>query len=121
MDTPVSRSALYGKLTKSLFRSLESATTFCKLRANPYVELTHWLHQLIQQPENDIHNVLRHYQITSADVEKALIQQLNILPAGASVINDFSHHIDLSVEKAWMLASIRFGDQKIRSGWLLLA
>ena len=57
MDTPVSRSALYGKLTKSLFRSLESATTFCKLRANPYVELTHWLHQLIQQPENDIHNV----------------------------------------------------------------
>ncbi|EIS6465006.1 ATP-dependent Clp protease ATP-binding subunit [Escherichia coli] len=121
MGTPVSRSALYGKLTKSLFRSLESATTFCKLRANPYVELTHWLHQLIQQPENDIHNVLRHYQITSADVEKALIQQLNILPAGASVINDFSHHIDLSVEKAWMLASIRFGDQKIRSGWLLLA
>ncbi|MGX5944808.1 AAA family ATPase [Escherichia coli] len=121
MDTPVSRSALYGKLTKSLFRSLESATSFCKLRANPYVELKHWLHQLIQQPENDIHNVLRHYQITSADVEKALIQQLNILPAGASVINDFSHHIDLSVEKAWMLASIRFGDQKIRSGWLLLA
>ncbi|EEV5948009.1 type VI secretion system ATPase TssH [Escherichia coli] len=121
MDTLVSRSALYGKLTKSLFRSLESATTFCKLRANPYVELTHWLYQLIQQPENDIHNVLRHYQITSADVEKALIQQLNILPAGASVINDFSHHIDLSVEKAWMLASIRFGDQKIRSGWLLLA
>ncbi|HEM0466566.1 TPA: type VI secretion system ATPase TssH [Escherichia coli] len=121
MDTPVSRSALYGKLTKSLFSSLESATTFCKLRANPYVELTHWLHQLILQPENDIHNVLRHYQITSADVETALIQQLNILPAGASVINDFSHHIDLSVEKAWMLASIRFGDQKIRSGWLLLA
>lgn len=100
MDTPVSRSALYGKLTKSLFRSLESATTFCKLRANPYVELTHWLHQLIQQPENDIHNVLRHYQITSADVENALIRQLEILPAGASVINDFSHHIDSSVEKA---------------------
>ncbi|TGC29033.1 AAA family ATPase [Escherichia sp. E1130] len=121
MDTPVSRSALYGKLTRPLFRSLESATTFCKLRANPYVELIHWLHQLIQQPENDIHNVLRHYQITSSDVETALIQQLNILPSGASVISDFSHHIDLSVEKAWMLASIRFGDQKIRSGWLLLA
>ncbi|EJV7176965.1 type VI secretion system ATPase TssH [Escherichia sp. 93.1518] len=121
MDTPVSRSALYGKLTKPLFRSLESATTFCKLRANPYVELTHWLHQLIQQPENDIHHVLRHYQITSFDVENALIQQLDILPDGASVISDFSHHIDLSVEKAWMLASIRFGDHKIRSGWLLLA
>ncbi|MDI8978029.1 hypothetical protein MJN47_29725, partial [Salmonella enterica subsp. enterica serovar Lubbock] len=39
----------------------------------------------------------------------------------ASAISDFSHHIDLSVEKAWMLASVRYGDNKIRSGWLLLA
>ncbi|EDT2963540.1 type VI secretion system ATPase TssH [Salmonella enterica subsp. enterica] len=121
MDTPVSRSALYGKLAGPLFRSLESATTFCKLRANPYVELTHWLHQLIQQPDNDIHHVLRHYRISSGDVEKALLRQLDTLPAGASAISDFSHHIDLSIEKAWLLASIRYGDHKIRSGWLLLA
>ncbi|EDT7383626.1 TPA: Clp protease ClpB [Salmonella enterica] len=46
METPVSRSALYGKLAGPLFRSLESATAFCKLRSNPWVELTHWLHQL---------------------------------------------------------------------------
>lgn len=46
METPVSRSALYGKLAGPLFRSLESATAFCKLRSNPQVELTHWLHQL---------------------------------------------------------------------------
>ncbi|MBE5641955.1 hypothetical protein HIN55_24115, partial [Salmonella enterica subsp. enterica serovar Typhimurium] len=43
-----------------LFRSLESATAFCKLRSNPWVELTHWLHQLTQQPDNDILHVLRH-------------------------------------------------------------
>ncbi|EIF0327167.1 Clp protease ClpB [Salmonella enterica] len=47
METPVSRSALYGKLAGPLFRSLESATAFCKLRSNPWVELTHWLHQLL--------------------------------------------------------------------------
>lgn len=55
METPVSRSALYGKLAGPLFRSLESATAFCKLRSNPWVELTHWLHQLTQQP--DIYSV----------------------------------------------------------------
>lgn len=54
-------------------------------------------------------------------MEKALLRQLDMLPAGASAISDFSHHIDLSVEKAWMLASVRYGDNKIRSGWLLLA
>lgn len=121
MEITVSRSALYGKLTASLFRSLESATTFCKLRSNPYVELTHWLHQLIQQPDSDIHHILRHYRIAASDVEKSLLQQLDLLPSGASAISDFSHHIDLSIEKAWMLASIRYGDHKIRSGWLLLA
>lgn len=49
METPVSRSALYGKLAGPLFRSLESATAFCKLRSNPWVELTHWLHQLLEE------------------------------------------------------------------------
>lgn len=121
MDAPVSRNALYGKLAEPLFRSLESATAFCKLRSNPWVELTHWLHQLTQQPDNDILHVLRHYQIPFSDVEKALLRQLNMLPSGASAISDFSHHIDLSVEKAWMLASVRYGDNKIRSAWLLLA
>jgi len=121
MDTLVSRSTLYGKLGGPLFRSLESATAFCKLRANPWVELTHWLYQLIQLPNNDIIHILRYYQIPLSDVEKALLRQLDTLPSGASAISDFSHHIDLSVEKAWMLASIRYGDNKIRSGWLLLA
>lgn len=82
METPVSRSALYGKLAGPLFRSLESATAFCKLRSNPWVELTHWLHQLTQQPDNDILHVLRHYQIPLSDVEKALLRQLDMLPAG---------------------------------------
>ncbi|MJG42140.1 hypothetical protein DL151_26550, partial [Salmonella enterica subsp. salamae] len=88
METPVSRSALYGKLAGPLFRSLESATAFCKLRSNPWVELTHWLHQLTQQPDNDILHVLRHYQIPLSDVEKALLRQLDMLPAGASAISD---------------------------------
>ena len=43
----ISRSVLFGKLDSLLFTSLESATAFCKLRGNPYVELAHWLHQLM--------------------------------------------------------------------------
>jgi type VI secretion system protein VasG len=41
----ISRLALFGKLNPLLFKSLEGATVFCKLRGNPYVELVHWLHQ----------------------------------------------------------------------------
>ncbi|WP_428994875.1 Clp protease ClpB, partial [Escherichia coli] len=34
----ISRAVLFGKLDTLLFTSLESATAFCKLRGNPYVE-----------------------------------------------------------------------------------
>jgi len=37
----ITRKNLFGKLNTSLFKSLESATTLCKLRGNPYVELIH--------------------------------------------------------------------------------
>ena len=38
----ISRAALFGKLNSLGYKSLESATVFCKLRGNPYVELVHW-------------------------------------------------------------------------------
>lgn len=44
----ISRQALFGKLGVQLYRGIESATNFCKLRGNPFVELVHWLHQLLQ-------------------------------------------------------------------------
>ena len=49
----ISRAVLFGKLEPLLFSSLERATAFCQQRGNPYVELVHWLHQLMQQQEGD--------------------------------------------------------------------
>ncbi len=53
----ISRSVLFGKLDSLLFTSLESATAFCKLRGNPYVELAHWLHQLMQSPDGYLQQI----------------------------------------------------------------
>ena len=41
----ISRAALFGKLNPIAYKAIEGATTFCKLRGNPYVELVHWLHR----------------------------------------------------------------------------
>lgn len=35
----ISRQALFGKLGTTLYRSIESAAAFCKLRGNPYIEV----------------------------------------------------------------------------------
>ena len=44
----ISRVALFGKLNPLAYKAIEGATVFCKLRGNPYVELVHWLHQILQ-------------------------------------------------------------------------
>ena len=44
----ISRVALFGKLNELTYKGIESATVFCKMRGNPYVELVHWLNQILQ-------------------------------------------------------------------------
>ena len=59
----ISRVALFGKLNSVAYKGIEGATVFCKLRGNPYVELVHWLHQLIQASDSDLHRIFKHYAL----------------------------------------------------------
>ncbi|KWN10848.1 type VI secretion system ATPase TssH [Burkholderia ubonensis] len=117
----ISRLALFGKLGGTLFKGVESATAFCKLRGNPYVELVHWLHQLLQQTDSDLHRIVRHAGIDRDALDRDVARALAALPAGASSISDLSHHIEAAIERAWVLATLRFGDRRIRGAWLVAA
>lgn len=117
----IPRRALFGKLGLTLFRAIESATSFAKLRGNPYVELVHWLHQLWQVPGTDLQRIVSHYGLNDAQVSKDFLSALETLPNGASGLNDFSHHIQTAIERAWVLSSLTMNDTRIRSAWLLAA
>jgi type VI secretion system protein VasG len=117
----ISRQALFGKLNLSLFRAVESATAFAKLRGNSYVELTHWLHQMWQVNSSDLKRICQHYQIADAQLESEFNQSLLQLRAGASSLVDFSHHIEDAIEKAWMISSLEYRLGAIRGLTLLLA
>ncbi|MFM9925127.1 type VI secretion system ATPase TssH [Variovorax sp. H27-G14] len=117
----VARRTLFGKLNLSLFRSLESATAFAKLRGNPYVELVHWLQQISQSSDGDLQRLCRHFRIDSVVLERDLSAALVALPAGATAVSDFSGHVEQAIERAWVLASLQFGDRHIRGAWLLTA
>ncbi len=117
----IPRRALFGKLNTELFRAIESATAFAKLRGNSYVELVHWLHQLWQLPGGDLHRIASHYQLDPAQVEKDLTFALAQLPNGATGINDFSHQIESAIERAWIFSSLSMNDRRIRGAWLLAA
>jgi len=116
----ISRAVLFGKLDTLLFTSLESATAFCKLRGNPYVELVHWLHQLMQQQDGDLQQLIRYFSLDEAALTRDIVAALDRLPRGASAVSDLSEHIDSAVERAWVYGSLKFGVQKIRGGHLLI-
>ena len=117
----ISRQALFGKLGATLYRSVESATAFCKLRGNPYVELVHWLHQLLQMTDSDLHRIVWHAGIERDALDRDMARALSALPAGASSISDFSHHVELAIERAWVLATLSYNDRRVRGAWLTAA
>ncbi len=117
----ITRKNLFGKLNTILFKSVESATTLCKLRGNPYVELVHWLNQIYQQQDSDIKHIIRHFEVDAEMLERDFAQALTRLPAGASSISDFSYHIELAIERSWVFASLECHNNCIRSGHLLIA
>ncbi|RSZ60369.1 type VI secretion system ATPase TssH [Massilia atriviolacea] len=116
----ISRLALFGKLNPTLYAAIESATAFCRLRGNPYVELVHWIHQLWQAPDGDLQHVASHFNVEREQLTRDLLTALDRLPRGAGAVSDLSGHIDEAVERAWVYASLTFNAEKIRGAHLLL-
>jgi type VI secretion system protein VasG len=117
----IRRSVLFGKLNSVGYKSLESATVFCKMRGNPYVELVHWLQQLLQVPDADVQRVVRHFGLDQSRLAKDITSALDRLPRGATSLSDLSAHIDEAMESAWVLATLVFGEYRIRTGHVLAA
>ncbi len=116
----ISRATLFGKLNPLMFKAAEGAVTFCKLRGNPHVELVHWLFQIVNLPDSDLHRILRHFDVDSARLVRDLQNVLERLPRGASTIEDFAEHLPYTVKEAWMYATLLFGESQVRSGYLVV-
>jgi len=116
----ISRVALFGKLNPLVYKTIEGATVFCKLRGNPYVELVHWLTQLLENNGSDVHAIVRHYALDAAALARDVTAALDRLPRGSTSLSDFSEQIPDAIERAWVYGSLQFGDGAVRSGYLLL-
>ncbi|HIV69387.1 MAG TPA: type VI secretion system ATPase TssH, partial [Candidatus Aquabacterium excrementipullorum] len=116
----ISRVALFGKLNPLGYKAIEGATVFCKLRGNPYVELIHWITQLLQNNESDIDAIVRHYALDSSVLAKDVTTALDRLPRGSTAISDFSEQIEAAIERGWVYGTLKYGDSQVRTGYLLL-
>ncbi|MFY7837327.1 MAG: type VI secretion system ATPase TssH [Novosphingobium sp.] len=117
--TEISRSALFGRLNQTALKGIETATGFCKMRGNPYVELVHWIHVLLQDPQNDIAAIRTAFGLDDESLARQVVAALDVLPRGATAISDFSPQIEEAIEKGWLYASLQFGAGRVRTGHLL--
>ncbi|OAM90611.1 type VI secretion system ATPase TssH [Termitidicoccus mucosus] len=117
----IKRSTLFGKLNPLAYKALEGATVFCKMRGNPYVELLHWLNQIFQTQDTDLHHICGHFSLDASRLAADLTAALDRLPRGATAIADFSPHIERATQQAWTYTTLLFGENAIRTGHLVLA
>jgi type VI secretion system protein VasG len=115
------RIQLFSKLDEKAYKAIESATILCKTRGNPYIELTHWVNQILLSENTDWHEALRFFALDEGKLSKDMIAAMDALPRGASSISDFSNIIELAIKEAWMIASLVFKEGAIRTGHLLIA
>src|SRR5262245_48920171 len=116
----ISRVTLFGKLNSTAYKAIESATVFCKMRGNPYVELVHWIHQLVQLQDSDLHRILREFQVDPSRMAADLTEALDRLPRGSTSISDLSSHVEDAVERGWVYGSLMFGENQVRTGHLVV-
>lgn len=99
---------------------MESATVFCKMRGNRYVELVHWLSQILQLQDSDLHRIVSHFGIDLCRLAKDLTTGLDRLPKGSAGSLDLSSQIEEATERGWIYGSLMFGESQIRTGHMLL-
>lgn len=116
----IKRTALFGKLNSLAYKATEGATVFCKMRGNPYVELVHWIHQILNTPDSDLHRIIAKFGIDQSRLASDLMGALDKLPRGATSISDFSPHLEEAVERGWVYASLLFNDSQVRTGYLVI-
>lgn len=117
--TEISRKALFGRLNPTSLKAVETATGFCKMRGNPYVELAHWLHIMMQDSSNDVASIRTAFGLDEGQLAQDIVTTLDSLPRGASAISDFSPQIEEAIEKGWLYASLQFGSGSVRTGHVI--
>jgi type VI secretion system protein VasG len=119
--TGITRAVLLGKLSPLAYRCVEAASVAARLRGHRQVTLAHWLFQLLQLPDGDLHHILRHFDVNADRLAADLTAAMDRQPRGDGQSVRMAEEMDQAVERAWLLASLTFGAGMVRSGHVLVA
>ncbi|UVK54439.1 ATP-dependent Clp protease ATP-binding subunit [Mesorhizobium sp. AR02] len=115
------RKELVGKLNPVGVRAFKAAADTAKLRGNPYVELVHFIEQLVLSDRSDVQMIIADAGVDASRLTADMTRAVDKLPYGATSIEEFSDHIFHAIQEAWNLATLEFGVEEVRSAHILLA
>ncbi|ABN78218.1 type VI secretion system ATPase TssH [Cereibacter sphaeroides] len=116
----VKRKELVAKLNPTCLAAFSAAAQAAKARGNPYVELVHLIEALLAADRSDMALLMRAAGCDAGRLSADVARAVDVLPRGASAVEEFSDHLFHAIREGWTFGSLRFGDDRVRSGYLLL-
>ncbi len=113
--------SLVSKLNPLCKQTLEGSAGLCLSRTNYNVEIEHWLMKLTERTDGDFEAIVREFDINMSRLLADLQKTMDRFKTGNARPPALSQNIVDLIREAWLLASVEFGDNQIRSGYLVLA
>jgi type VI secretion system protein VasG len=112
---------LIDKLNPACRGALERAAAVCVRRTHYGVEVEHLLGELLESPAGDVPAVMRQYDVDPAAALAELAAATERFQRGNGRTPALSPHLLRWLERGWLVASLRLGEDAVRPGALLLA
>ncbi|WP_299813818.1 type VI secretion system ATPase TssH [uncultured Roseibium sp.] len=109
------------KLTTVSYECLEKAMRLTKSSGHRHLEILHWLYYLARDEATDFVHILRHFGIDAGTVDGDLQQAIAKLKINQTELPSMAAPFQESLERAWFEGTLRYGDYKIRSAYVLIA
>ena len=113
--------SLVRRLNHQCTKALEAASGLCVNRSHYEVAPEHLLLELLEDPKADVQLVLRHFEIDPGRWSKQLQHDIEGLKSGNPGRPVFASAMLAWLEEAWLIASLDFGQSRVRSLALVAA
>lgn len=112
---------LLEKLNEYTTSAFTTAVGLCSRRTNREVCIEHLLVALLGEGRGDIPLILSHFGIEAGDLSKELNRTLEGFKTGSGSSPKLSPALMEIIESAWLIVSVDYKQNKIRSGSILVA
>jgi type VI secretion system protein VasG len=113
--------SLLSKANTLVARALEGAAGFTIARAHYEISLEHVFLKFLEEGNGDLPRILRYFEVDAGNLQARLLATVEQFRSGNTGRPVFSPLLLDTIEQAFLLGAVEFGQERIRSGTVLAA